>query len=535
MTTPHWYQTAVFYEVPVYAFRDSNGDGVGDFRGLTEKLDYLQWLGVDCLWLVPFYQSPLRDGGYDVSDFNAVLPRYGNVDDVRVLLDAAHERGIRVIADLPVNHTSDQHPWFQEARLPGSPTRDWYVWSDDPGRWSEARVIFVDTHDSNWTWDDTAGAYYWHRFFWHQPDLNFDTPEVRAAIKDVVRFWLDAGFDGLRLDAVPYLYERDGTDGENLPETHAYLRELRAMVDAEYQGKVLLAEANQWPEDVVEYFGDGDECHMAFHFPVMPRLFMAAATGDVTPIIDILAQTPDIPDGAQWGVFLRNHDELTLEMVTEEERALMYRHYAPDPSMRKNVGIRRRLAPLLGNDHRKIELLNGVLLTLPGSPILYYGDEIGMGDVHALEDRDGVRTPMQWDSSPGAGFSEAGPADYYLPLVGAPGFTPQDVNVAAQRNQPASLLNRTRDMLEERRRHPDLGTGTFTPVGADNPAVLAYLRIGDAEEILVIANFSAATVRTRLDVDGPEKYRGVLHGTRLDRDGSAALAPYAFDWMRREH
>jgi maltose alpha-D-glucosyltransferase/alpha-amylase len=530
--SPAWFRTAVFYEVPVYAFGDTNGDGIGDFRGLTEKLDYLQWLGVDCLWILPFYESPLRDGGYDVSDFESVLARYGTVDDVRAFLDAAHDRGLRVIADMIVNHTSDQHPWFQKARQPGSPTRDWYVWSDTDDKWPEARVIFTDTHDSNWTWDETAGAYYWHRFFWHQPDLNFDNPEVREAMQGAVRFWLDAGFDGLRLDAVPYLYERDGTNGENLPETHAYLKELRAMVDAEFDDKILLAEANQWPEDVVAYFGDGDECHMAFHFPVMPRLFMALAQGHATSIVDILARTPDIPEGCQWGVFLRNHDELTLEMVTEEEQAFMYGHYAPDPSMKKNVGIRRRLAPLLNGDKRKIKLLVGLLLSLPGSPILYYGDEIGMGDIHTLEDRDGVRTPMQWDASPRAGFSAADPADFYLPLVDTPGYETSSINVEQQQADPDSLLNWTRQLLAIRRNREVFGTGAFVPHRNANAAVFAFTRRSVSEQVLVLANLSDE-VQTVADDPAFEGYgaspdlNGSLDGRPVDRP----LEPYEFRWL----
>ncbi len=528
MTAP-WFKTAVFYEVPVYAFLDSDGDGVGDFEGMRRKLDYLEWLGVDCIWLLPFYESPLRDGGYDVSDFEKVLARYGTVDDVRRLLAEAHQRGMRVIADMIVNHTSDQHPWFREARRPGSEQRDWYMWGDDPARWSEARVIFVDTHDSNWTWDEEAGAYYWHRFFWHQPDLNFDHPDVRAAMKDTLRFWLRAGFDGLRLDAVPYLYERDGTDGENLPETHAYLKEVRALVDAEFPDAILLAEANQWPEDVVEYFGDGDECHMAFHFPVMPRLYMAIATGDATPIVDILAATPPIPDSCQWGIFLRNHDELTLEMVSDEERAFMYATYAPDPAMRKNVGIRRRLAPLLGGDRRKIELMNGLLLGLPGSPVLYYGDEIGMGDEYLLEDRDGVRTPMQWDATPGAGFSRA--AETYLPVVTADGYRPEQVNVADQQADPGSLLHSVRRLLAIRRGLPVLATGTFTPRRAEPRSVFAFTREDGASTVAVVANLSADPVAAR--VDGVDDGFRPRCGPAVD-GGAVRLDPYEFSWLVRE-
>jgi len=533
VTPAPWYKTAVFYEVPVFAFCDSNGDGTGDFAGLESKLDYLQWLGIDCLWVLPFYQSPLRDGGYDISDFRAVLPTYGTVDDVRHLLSAAHDRGLRVIADMIVNHTSDQHPWFQEARRPGSPTRDRYVWSHDPAQWSEARVIFTDTQDSNWTWDPVAGAYYWHRFFDHQPDLNFDNPEVGDEVEDIVRFWLDAGFDGLRLDAVPYLYERDGTNGENLPETHAYLKRLRAMVDREFPGKILLAEANQWPEDVVEYFGDDDECHMAFHFPVMPRLFMSLKRQEATSLVDILERTPPIPPGAQWGMFLRNHDELTLEMVTADERAYMYEQYAPDPAMKKNLGIRRRLAPLLDGDRRRIELLDGLLLSLPGSPVFYYGDEIGMGDEYRLEDRDGVRTPMQWDRSPSVGFSTADPDDFYLPVVMAPGYTPTDVNVAEQRGNPDSLLTWVRRLLELRRNHPVFGTGSYEAVLASNPAVFAFLRRSAAETVLVVANVSERAVETNLDLPATAAFTSVRGNRRID-EGTTGLAPYEFDWLQAE-
>ena len=524
----NWFQTAVFYEVPVYAFSDSNGDGVGDFAGLTSKLDYLQWLGVDCLWILPFYESPLRDGGYDVSDFESVLSRYGTVDDVTRFLDAAHARGLRVIADMIVNHTSDQHRWFQEARLPGSAKRDWYVWSDSKDRYPEARVIFVDTHDSNWSWDDSAGAYYWHRFFDHQPDLNFDNPEVREAMKDAVRFWLARGFDGLRLDAVPYLFERDGTNGENLPETHAYLKEVRAMVDEEFPGRVLLAEANQWPADVVEYFGDGDECQMAFHFPVMPRLYMSLKRQDASSIVDILARTPAIPEGCQWGIFLRNHDELTLEMVTDDERAFMYEQYAPDPQMKKNIGIRRRLAPLVDGERSAIELLHVLLLSLPGSPILYYGDEIGMGDEYLLPDRDGVRTPMQWDDSPGAGFSGADPESFYLPLVGKPGYRPTDTNVSAQRSVPGSLLNWVRQMLAKRASHPVFGMGTFLPVASSNTAVFAFLRESPDERILVVANLSESAQAAHLELDG--EWTDLIGNERFS-DGRLTLRGHGYAWL----
>ncbi|MEA2340458.1 MAG: maltose alpha-D-glucosyltransferase / alpha-amylase, partial [Solirubrobacteraceae bacterium] len=406
---PLWFKTAVFYEIHLRGFFDGNGDGSGDFVGLTEKLDYLQWLGVDCIWLLPMYDSPLKDGGYDIADYRTVHPDYGTMADATAMIEAAHERGMRVIADLVMNHTSSEHPWFQRARHapPGSPERDWYVWSDSDDVYSDARIIFTDTEASNWTWDPVAGAYYWHRFFSHQPDLNFDNPAVREAMTDNLRHWLDAGLDGFRLDAVPYLFEREGTNCENLPETHAFLKEVRATIDREYPDRVLLAEANQWPEDVVEYFGDGDECHMAFHFPVMPRMFMAVRREEATPIYEILERTPGIPESCQWGLFLRNHDELTLEMVTDEERDYMYSEYAKDPRMKLNVGIRRRLAPLLDNGRDEMELMHAILFSLRGSPVLYYGDEIAMGDNVYLGDRDGVRTPMQWTGDRNGGFSRA--------------------------------------------------------------------------------------------------------------------------------
>jgi maltose alpha-D-glucosyltransferase / alpha-amylase len=393
-SNPLWFKTAVFYEIHLRGFFDGNDDGSGDFRGLEAKLDYLQWLGVDCIWLLPFYPSPLRDGGYDIADYYGIHPDYGSVDDFRSFVEQAHQRGMRVIADLVVNHTSSDHAWFQESRSDAAgPKSDWYVWSDTDERWSEARIIFVDTEASNWTWDPVRGQYYWHRFFSHQPDLNFDSTEVQEAMLGVLRFWLDLGLDGFRLDAVPYLYERDGTNGENLQETHAFLKRIRAEIDARYPDRVLLAEANQWPQDVVEYFGDGDECHMAFHFPVMPRMFMSVRREEATPIYEILAQTPSIPDSCQWGLFLRNHDELTLEMVTDDERDYMYAEYAKDPRMKINVGIRRRLAPLLDGGRDDMELLHAIMFSLPGSPVLYYGDEIGMGDNVFLGDRDGVRGP----------------------------------------------------------------------------------------------------------------------------------------------
>ena len=464
---PLWFKRAIFYEIHLRGFFDSNADGSGDLPGLTEKLDYLEWLGIDCIWLLPMYVSPLRDGGYDIGDFYELHPDYGSIDDVRTFLDAAHERGIRVIADLVMNHTSSDHAWFQRARSapPGSPERDFYVWSDTPERYEDARIIFIDTETSNWAWDAQAGAYYWHRFFSHQPDLNYENPQVQEAMLDVLRFWLDLGLDGFRLDAVPYLFEREGTNCENLPETHAFLKHCRKVIDDEYPGRVLLAEANQWPADVVEYFGDpatgGDECHMAFHFPLMPRIFMAVRRESRFPISEILAQTPQIPDMAQWGIFLRNHDELTLEMVTDDERDYMYAEYAKDPRMKANVGIRRRLAPLLENDRNQIELFTAMLLSLPGSPVLYYGDEIGMGDIIWLGDRDGVRTPMQWTPDRNAGFSTADPGKVYLPAVQSLNYHYAAVNVESQLATSSSLLNWTRSTFSEAT-SKETGPGSLT-------------------------------------------------------------------------
>jgi len=475
-----WFKRAVFYEVLVRAFNDSSGDGTGDLRGLAEKLDYLSWLGVDCLWLPPFYDSPLRDGGYDIRDFRAVLPEFGTVDDFVHVLDQAHRRGLRVITDLVMNHTSDTHQWFQESRRdPDGPYGDFYMWADDDEGYPEARIIFVDTEQSNWTWDPVRKQYYWHRFFSHQPDLNYDNPAVQEAMIDVLRFWLDLGIDGFRLDAVPYLFAREGTNCENLPETHVFLKRCRTVIDAEYPGRVLLAEANQWPSDVVEYFGEpetGDECHMAFHFPLMPRIFMAVRRQSRFPISEILAQTPAIPRSAQWGIFLRNHDELTLEMVTDEERDYMYAEYAKDPRMKANIGIRRRLAPLLENDRNQLELFTALLLSLTGSPMLYYGDEIGMGDNIWLGDRDAVRTPMQWTPDRNAGFSRADPARMYLPVILDPTYGYQAVNVEQQMGSTNTLLHWSRRMIEVRKQHPAFGLGSFTELGSANPSVLSYLR-----------------------------------------------------------
>ena len=478
---PDWFKRAVFYEVLVRAFYDSTRDGTGDLRGLTEKLDYLSWLGVDCLWLPPFYDSPLRDGGYDIRDFRAVLPEFGTVEDFVYFLDEAHKRGIRVITDLVMNHTSDSHSWFEESRRnPEGPYGDFYVWSDDDSRYPDARIIFVDTETSNWTYDPVRGQFYWHRFFSHQPDLNYDNPAVQDAMIDVLRFWLDLGIDGFRLDAVPYLFERDDTNCENLAESHAFLKRCRKVMEDEFPGRVMLAEANQWPADVVEYFGDaevgGDECQMAFHFPLMPRIFMAVRRENRFPISEILAQTPPIPSGCQWGIFLRNHDELTLEMVSDEERDYMYAEYAKDPRMKANIGIRRRLAPLLENDRNQLELFTALLLSLPGSPVLYYGDEIGMGDNIWQGDRDAVRSPMQWTPDRNAGFSACDPGRLYLPVIMDPVYGYQAVNVEAQLNSTTSLLHWTRRMIEIRKRHAAFGLGEFTELGGSNPAVLAYVR-----------------------------------------------------------
>jgi maltose alpha-D-glucosyltransferase / alpha-amylase len=490
-----WFQRAVFYEVLVRAFYDSNADGSGDLRGLIDRLDYLEWLGVDCLWLPPFYDSPLRDGGYDIRDFYRVLPEYGTVEDFVALLDAAHRRGIRVITDLVMNHTSDAHPWFQESRRdPSGPYGDYYVWSDTDDRYADARVIFVDTEESNWSFDPVRRQFYWHRFFAHQPDLNYGNPAVRRDMLDVLRFWLDLGIDGFRLDAVPYLFEAEGTNCENLPETHEFLKMCRKVIDDEFPGRVLLAEANQWPADVVAYFGEadsgGDECHMAFHFPLMPRIYMAVRRESRFPVSEILAQTPAIPRNCQWGIFLRNHDELTLEMVTDEERDYMYAEYAKDPRMRANVGIRRRLASLLENDRNQFELFTALLLSLPGSPVLYYGDEIGMGDNIWLGDRDGVRTPMQWTPDRNAGFSTATPGRLYVPVNSDPIFGYQSVNVEAQRDNSASLLSWTRTMLAVRRRHESFGLGAFHDIGGSNPSVLAFLREYQEDVVLCVHNLS---------------------------------------------
>jgi maltose alpha-D-glucosyltransferase/alpha-amylase len=540
-----WYKHAVFYELLVRGFADGNGDGIGDFPGLIQRLDYLQWLGVDCIWLLPFNKSPQRDGGYDVSDYYEVQEEYGTVDDVARLLHEAHARGMRVIMDMVMNHTSDQHPWFQEARSsPTNPRRDWYVWSDTVNRYTDARIIFIDSETSNWTWDDTAGAYFWHRFFSHQPDLNYDNPEVREAMLDAVRFWLNLGMDGFRLDAVPYLYEREGTICENLPETHNFLAELRATVDAEYGGaKVLLAEANQWPEDVIDYFGteDAPECHMCFHFPLMPRMFMGLRREQRYPITEILERTPPIPvSSGQWGIFLRNHDELTLEMVTDDERDYMWGEYAKDPRMKLNLGIRRRLAPLLNNGRRQMELFYGLLLSLPGTPIVYYGDEIGMGDNIYLGDRDGVRTPMQWSGDRNGGFSRADFAQLYLPPLMDPIYGFQAINVEAQQRWESSLLQWVRRFVAVRRRYPVFGEGSFEALDASNPSVFAFLRCTADTIVLCVNNLSRFAQPVELDLrrfNGmtPVELLGKVHFPSIgELPYLLTLAPHGFYWFALE-
>ena len=535
----NWYKRAVFYEVLTRGFYDSNEDGTGDINGLTEKLDYLQWLGIDCLWLLPFYESPLRDGGYDISDYYSVLPEYGTVDDMARLVDGVHERGMRIIADVVINHTSDQHPWFVESSSSGDNDKhDWYVWSDDDQLYNEARIIFVDTEKSNWTWHPTRRQYYWHRFFSHQPDLNFDNAAVRQNMVDIARFWMDIGLDGMRLDAIPYLYERPGTNGENLKETHDYLKWFRSQIDASHPGRVLLAEANQWPEDVVDYFGDGDECHMAFHFPVMPRMYMAVRREQRFPITEILAKTPDIPDNCQWGMFLRNHDELTLEMVTDAERDYMYSEYAHDPRMRSNVGISRRLLPLVENDRRVAELLHAFLFSFPGSPILYYGDEIGMGDNIFLPDRDSVRTPMQWSPDRNGGFSRADFAQLYLPPLMDSVFGYQAVNVESQIRNTSSMLHWVKRMLEVRKQHPLFGTGSFEVLAAENPSVLAYYRQEGDDIVLCVNNLSRFAQPVELML---AQFEGRIPMELLGRVPFPAigelpyfitLGPYQFYWFQ---
>jgi maltose alpha-D-glucosyltransferase/alpha-amylase len=539
MDDQQWYKDAIIYELHVKAFMDSNNDGIGDIRGLIEKLDYLQELGINCIWLLPFYVSPLRDDGYDIADYFAVHPNYGTVADFKTLLKEAHRRNLRVLADLVVNHTSDQHKWFQEARASRDPRkRNYYVWSDTHEKYQGTRIIFTDTERSNWTWDDAAGQYYWHRFFSHQPDLNYDYAPVRRAMLRTMKYWLDMGIDGFRCDAVPYLYEREGTNCENLPETHVFCKEMRRYMDEKYTGRVLLAEANQWPADLLPYFGDGDEFHMSFNFPLMPRIFMALRREERRPIIDIISQLPQIPENCQWGIFLRNHDELTLEMVTDEERDYMYYEYARDKRMKINIGIRRRLAPLMENGRRQIELLNSLLFTLPGTPILYYGDEIGMGDNIYLGDRDGVRTPMQWTSDRNAGFSRADPARLYSPPISDPVYGYQGVNVEAQQRSPSSLLNWMKRLIGVRKQYPVFGRGDIHFLHPANQKVLAYTRQYQGQHVLIINNLSRYVQPVELDLS---HYKGAVPVEMIgktpfppigDLPYFITLAPHGFYWFR---
>ena len=547
MPNEPWFKNAIFYEINVRAFRDSDGDGHGDLRGLTEKLDYLQSLGVDCIWLQPIYPSPLLDDGYDIADYYNINPEFGTLDDFRALVAEAHRRGLRIIADLVLNHTSDQHPWFQAARADrGSPYHDYYVWSDTPERYQAARIIFLDTEKSNWTFDPAAGQYFWHRFYSSQPDLNFDNPAVRAEMLNVMKFWLDLGLDGFRADAVPYLFEREGTNGENLPETHAYLKELRRYLDEHYPGRILLAEANQWPADLRPYFGDNDEFHMAFHFPVMPRIFMALARHEAAPVVEILKATPSIPGDTQWCTFLRNHDELTLEMVTEDERQWMWKVYAPEARMKLNLGIRRRLAPLLNGDRRKIELAFALLFALPGTPIFYYGDEIGMGDNIWLRDRDGVRTPMQWDGGPNAGFSSAPPDQLYTPLIADEDYGYARVNLAAALADKGSMWHRLRELAALRKANKVFGLGDYDFPEMTNPAIFAIVRrLGDSA-ILAVHNLSDEAQRVTVELaalpgqpagDAATAKELLAAGAKAERGSKPlviALEPYGYVWLTLE-
>src|SRR5690348_5417291 len=535
-----WYKDAVIYQLHVKAFFDADNDGIGDFEGLRHKLDYLQDLGVTTLWLLPFYPSPLRDDGYDISDYKNINPSYGKMADFKAFIREAHRRDIRVITELIINHTSDQHPWFQRARRakPGSKLRDFYVWSDTDQKFPETRVIFVDTEKSNWAWDPVAQAYYWHRFYSHQPDLNFDNPRVFRAVVDVMRFWLDLGVDGMRLDAVPYLMEREGTINENLPETHELLRRLRRELDMRYGDRLLLAEANQWPEDVLQYFGAGDECHMAFHFPLMPRIYMAVATEDRHPIADIMRQTPDIPESCQWAVFLRNHDELTLDRKSTRERDYLWNYYAADRRARLNLGIRRRLAPLMENDRRKIELLNALLISMPGTPVFYYGDEIGMGDNVFLGDRDGVRTPMQWSFHRNGGFSRADWAQLYLQPLMDPVYGFQAVNVEAQLRTPNSLLRWMQRFIALRKEHPVFGLGTYEPLPGDNNRIFSHIRKWEDDIVLCVHNLARSAQAVQLDL---QDYAGMVPVEMLGRTAFPpigelpyllTLAPRGFFWFQ---
>lgn len=541
MSDSLWYKDAIFYELHAKAFHDSNADGIGDFEGMRQKLDYVQELGIDCIWLLPFFKSPLRDDGYDIADYYEINPQYGTLKDFKNFMKDAQRRNIKVIVDMVMNHSSDQHAWFQEARSnPNSPKRDYYVWSDTDQKYKDARIIFTDTERSNWTWDPQAKAYYWHRFFHHQPDLNYENPALRREMLKAVRYWLNMGVDGYRLDAVPYLFEEEGTNCENLPRTHDFLREVRQVVDREFTGKVLLAEANQWPTDVRPYFGNGDECHMAFNFPLMPRIFMALRREDSVPIVDIVRQLPEIPANCQWGMFLRNHDELTLEMVTDEERDYMYYEYAKDPRFRLNLGIRRRLAPLVDNSRRRMELLHSLLFSLPGSPIMYYGDEIGMGDNVYLGDRDGVRTPMQWSGDRNAGFSKADYARLYSPVITDPVYGYQSVNVEAQERSSSSLLSWTKRIIKLRKQYPVFGRGDVEFLETGNRRVLAYLRRYENSHILCVANLSRFVQPCELDL---QRYSGatpveLIGNHPFPRIGDLpyflTFGPHDFYWFRIE-
>jgi maltose alpha-D-glucosyltransferase / alpha-amylase len=536
---PLWFKDAIIYELHVKAFADSNSDGIGDFQGLMGKLDYLQSLGITCIWLLPFFPSPLRDDGYDISNYMDVHPSYGTLDDFKAFLAAANERDLQVMIELVINHTSDQHPWFQAARnSPAeSPERNYYVWSDTGAEYDAARIIFTDTEKSNWTWDPVAKAYFWHRFFSHQPDLNFDNPQVLEEVLNVMRFWLGLGVDGVRLDAIPYLIERDGTSCENLAETHTVIKKIRAAMDADFSNRVILAEANQWPSDVRPYFGEGDECHMAFHFPVMPRIYMALRQEDRFPIVDIMSQTPDIPQNCQWGLFLRNHDELTLEMVTNDERDYMYLAYSADPRTRINLGIRRRLAPLLDNNRRRIELLNSLLFSLPGTPIIYYGDEIGMGDNVYLGDRNGVRTPMQWNSDRNAGFSRANPAALYSPPIMDPVYGYQALNVEAEESDSSSLMNWMRNMMALRKLFRVFGRGALQFLMPKNKKILAYLRSMGTEQVLCVMNLSQYAQPVDLEIPElagvtPIEMLGYVEFPVITKDPyRLTLGPYGFFWL----
>jgi maltose alpha-D-glucosyltransferase/alpha-amylase len=533
-----WYMNAMFYEVHIRAYCDSTGDGKGDIQGLISKLDYIKSLGVDCIWILPIYPSPLKDDGYDIADFYGVHPDYGTLDDFKELVNQAHHRDLKIIADLLLNHTSDQHPWFQASRSSkDSPYRDYYVWSETDQKYKDARIIFLDTEDSNWTFDEKTGMYYWHRFYASQPDLNYDNPEVVQAMKNVMNFWLDMGIDGFRADAVPYLIEREGTNCENLPETHQILKDFRSFLDQNYEGKVLLAEANQWPEDVRPYFGNGDEFHMGFHFPLMPRIYMALRKGDASSIHWIMDKTPNIPENTQWCTFLRNHDELTLEMVTEEERQWMWAEYAPDTRMRLNLGIRRRLAPLLDNDHRKILLANAIIYALPGAPIIYYGDEIGMGDNIWLFDRNGVRTPMQWHDGINSGFSSADPDKLFAPVIDTGAFTYKNLNVAAESEDPGSLLNKMRNLVNLRKANPIFALGEYEFLAKDQPNCLAILRTSQDENVLCVFNLTEKDIELTLNLsefDGKELQalnENEIGLVKIEKMTKLNLNPYAFVWF----